>query len=164
MDRSQYFASGVALDADTLLSDWRWLIGISPYAIHRVTAFGGLFLQAASGEIYFLDTTDANFRRIAGSTEELEALWEDREARRYLLKSYLVRELRHKGIVLPPGKCYSWQIPPHLGGEPSPDNAEVTDLFVHVSVSGQLHRQTRALPPGSTVDRFLVDVPEPPDA
>jgi hypothetical protein len=59
--------SSNTFDADTLLSDWRWLIGPAPYTVHRVTAFGDLFLQAPSGDIHFLDTTDAGFRRVASS-------------------------------------------------------------------------------------------------
>jgi hypothetical protein len=33
--------------------------------------------------------------------------------------------------------------------------------MVHVSILGQLHRQTRAMPPDTTIDEILVDEPLP---
>ena len=83
----------------------------------------------------------------------------DRHNRRAWLKGFLVRDLRRAGIVLGPGQCYGHKIPHHLGGVPGIENIEPVDLMVHVSVLGQLHRQTRALAPGTSIDEIRVVQP-----
>jgi hypothetical protein len=45
----------------------------------------------------------------------------------------------------------------HLGGKAGIENIEPTDLTVHISTLGQLHRQTRAMSPGTTIDEIRVD-------
>jgi len=49
---------------------------------------------------------------------------------------------------LAPGECYGCKTPLSLGGQLEEDNFERTDLQVHYSILGQLHRQTKHLPPG----------------
>jgi hypothetical protein len=162
MDRSQHFIAADSFDVDALLTDWRWLVGMGPYSVHRATAMGSLFLRRPDGDIYFLDSTHGSFDRVAGSPEEFEALWEDRHKRRYLLQAYLVRELRNLGVALGPGQCYSWKIPPHFGGEPLAKNIEPADLLVHMSLQGQLHKQAHALPPGTLITEVYIGAPDPP--
>ena len=59
----------------------------------------------------------------------------------------LVGDLIAGGKRLAPGQCYSYKIPPVLEGEIAPANFEPTDLSVHFSVLGQIHRQIKDTPP-----------------
>jgi hypothetical protein len=86
---------------------------------------------------------------------------EDRHNRKAWLQTFLVRELRNRGLELGPGQCYGPKTPYVLGGEPGSENIEVVDLRVHVSILGQLHRQAQEMPPGCVIDGIRVDAPEP---
>lgn len=161
VDLSQYFISTNGIDADALLGDWRWLIGDGEYRLHKATAMGSLFLESPDGAIHFLDPTHAEFRRVAGSADELEELLADRQNRRDLLLSFFVRDLRERGVHLAPGKCYSWKVPLHLSGEPSTENIKPADLSIHVYVLGQLHEQTRRMKLGTVINEIRIVGPKP---
>src|SRR5688572_5684050 len=44
-------------------------------------------------------------------------------------------------------------------GQLEADNFEHTDLQAHYSILGQLHRQTRHLPPGTKIDSIKIESP-----
>jgi hypothetical protein len=69
----------------------------------------------------------------------------------------LVGDLITSGVRLSPGKCYSYKKPPILGGEIEPANFEPTDLSVHFSVLGQIHRQVKDLPPGTKITKIRIE-------
>ena len=149
------------LDGDRLLSEWRWLVGDEPISIQAIAAVGNLFLKRESGRIYLLEIEDGTCECISESTEQLEKQLGDRHNRRAWLQGFLVRELRQRGVVLGPGQCYGKKTPYHLGGAAGIENVEPVDLMVHVSILGQLHRQTRAMVPRTTIDEIFVDWPPP---
>jgi len=144
---------------EKLLSDWRWLIGDEPITIQAVAAVGNLFLRGESGRIFLLEIEDGTCECIAESAAQFEEKLGDRHNRRAWLQGFLVRDLRRAGIVLGPGQCYGQKIPHHLGGEAGMENIEPVDLMTHVSILGQLHKQTRAMPPGSSIHEIRVDQP-----
>lgn len=148
------------IDAEKLLSDWRWLIGQKAISIQAIAAIGNLFLKGESGRVYLLEIEDGACDCIAESVEEFQQKLGDRHNRRAWLKGFLVRELRQKGILLEPGQCYGQKVPSHLGGDGGlAKDHEPINLTTHVSILGQLHGQTRDLPPGSTVDEVRVQPP-----
>ena len=152
-----YFIPSNNLDAEALLSEWRWLIGSKRISILAVAAVGNLFLKGESGRIYLLEIEDGTGDCVAESTEEFQNKLNDRHIRRLWLQGFLVRELRQKGILLATGQCYGQKVSFHLGGEGGlAENHEPIDLATHVSILGQLHRQTRDLPPGSPIDMISV--------
>ena len=59
--------------------------------------------------------------------------------------------------MLAEGQIYSYKTPPVLGGEYSTDNLEPTGIAVHFSVLGQIHRQVKDLPPGTKIDRIVIE-------
>jgi hypothetical protein len=139
------------LPFDSLLSDWRWLV--SPdFTPVLMTVFGDLFLRDKSGRIHFLDLMSGEFKPVAESQEEFDRLCEDRERRRSWFVAFLFTEVRKRCGDLSAGQCYSCEKPLSLGGELEPENFERTDLQVHYSILGQLHRQTRHLSPGTKID------------
>ena len=155
-----YFLPTDGLRADDLLSNWRWLIGDGPIELLAVAAIGNLFLKGPSGRVYLLEIEDGDCQCIADSADRFRELLGERHNRTAWLQTFLVRELRNLGRGLEPGQCYALKVPAVLCGERGIEKVEVTDLRVHVSMLGQIHRQVRALPPGSTIDEIRIDAPE----
>lgn len=151
-DRSTYFATGEDWPTEAMLASWQWLIGTTPYAIHRVTVVGNLFLRDPAGAILFLDTTDGQLERVADSADKFDALFDSTDNRRRFLWTAFVRELQKDSPQLNRGQCYGWKVSPCLGGEIALENMEPTDVATHVSLQGQLHEQTRSPAPGTRID------------
>ena len=150
------------LQFDSLLSDWRWLV--SPdFTPVLMTAFGDSFFRGKSGGVHFLDLMCGEFKQVAGSQEEFDRLCEDRERRRSWFIGFLLMEVRKLRGELAAGECYSCEIPLSLGGQLDAENFERTDLEVHYSILGQLHRQTKHLPAGTKIDKISI-VPPREDA
>jgi hypothetical protein len=47
-------------------------------------------------------------------------------------------------------------VPSVLGGSFESANVEVVSAMVHFSIMGQLHEQTRHLPPGTKISQFKI--------
>ncbi len=147
------------VDRAALLADWEWMIGRSRRPI-LVSAIGDAFVQdTRDGTVHQLDTAFAELEQVAASEDELRALLDDREFVIERLAAQLFGDLRGAGLELGPGQVYSWKTPPALGGKVALDNAEVADLEVHFSVTGQLHRQIAELPEGTPIESIRIDEP-----
>jgi hypothetical protein len=140
-----YLLATGGLDPQSLLAEWRWLIGDHPFAIRAAATVGNLFLQNRAGEVFLIEVEDGTCERIARTGDEFEAMLADRRSRGAWLQTYLVRELRRDGMTLGPGQCYGRKVPLLFGGGPEGaelrDAYEPIDLAAHVSILGQLHRQ-----------------------
>ena len=145
-----------ALPLDALLSDWRWLV--SPdFAPVLMTTFGDLLLCDQSGRIHFLDLMSGVFKQVAESQDKFDRLCEDREQRCSWFIGFLVTEVRKLRGELAAGECYGCKTPLSLGGQLEAANFERTDIQVHYSILGQLHQQTRHLPPSTKIDSIKVE-------
>lgn len=144
------------LSFDKLLGDWRWLVP-EKYTPVMMTAFGDLFLRDEFGRIHLLDLMAGELNIVASSERLFEQYCEDREKRRAWFLGFLVPELRRVRGALLDGECYSCKKPLSLGGEVTADNFEKEEIFTHYSVLGQLHQQTRDLPPGTRINIVRVN-------
>ena len=144
--------------ADDLLRDWRWLLGDSMHLL-LVSSIGDMFLADAEGRVFWLDTGAGQLREIAGSEKEFKQLMQQQENADQWFIPQLVGDLMARGIRLAPGQCYSYKKPPILGGEIEPGNFEPTDLSVHFSVLGQIHRKVKDLPPGTKISDVNIEGP-----
>jgi hypothetical protein len=97
------------------------------------------------------------FKQVAQSQEEFERLCEDKEQRRRWFLGFLFMEVRKLRGELAAGECYSCEIPLSLGGQLEPENFERTEQDVHYSILGQLHHQTKHLPPGTRIDSIKIE-------
>ena len=151
------------LNRSSLMSDWRWLIDSSQSRIGRwlkpptklpilLTASGNAFLQNGSdGSVHFLDTIDGKLEQTSSSSEEFRSqLLKPPFVERYFSVA-MIGSLRDSGASLPPGKIYSFRVPPVLGGRFEAENIELTDIEVHFSISGQIHRQVANTPAGTPI-------------
>jgi hypothetical protein len=144
------------LSFDSLFSDWRWLV--SPeFTPVLMTAFGDVFLCDASGAIHFLDSKSGTFEKVADSQGAFEMLCEAPVHQHGWFADFLLAELRKAHGELAIGECYSCKTPLSLGGTLEVDNFERMDLEVHLSILGQIHQQTRHLPPGVTINSVRIE-------
>ncbi len=144
------------LDRDTLLEDWRWLIGPSKLPI-LLTASGNAFVQDADDEtVHFLRIGTAELLPIAENEDAFRALLGDDAFVTNYLAVQMVGAMMQKGTRLGPGQIYSFKILPTLGGQYALENVEATDISVHFSLSGQMQQKISALPPGTVIDSFSI--------
>ena len=68
----------------------------------------------------------------------------------------MVALLEARSDHLVSGQCYSYKIPPALGGSFESANVKNVSAMVHFSVMGQLHEQIRHLPPGANISHFKI--------
>ncbi len=118
---------------------------------------GDLILVDESRRFHFLDMINGKVEALADSEKELWTLLADRETRKKLLLTFVVRDLRDKGKTLAPGECYSPDHPLILGGDLSDDNLRPCDIRVHASMQGQIHEQVRHLPPGTKISNIRIE-------
>jgi Domain of unknown function (DUF1851) len=161
LDRRECFIDVSAISAEDLLRDWRWLIGDQPYELLHGTAFGDLFLRDGTGRVLFLDTMEGTLKPFAPSERDLDIVLGDRLVRRKILMPRVVEELREAGKHLGPGQCYSPDVPPVLGGQLDEENLGPTDVRVHASLMGQVHRQVKHLPHGTKIADVQIEGPGP---
>ena len=141
---------------DSLLEDWRWLVQPNFTPI-LMTAFGDLFLRDVSGRIHFLDVMAGEFQLVADSEEEFNRLCENEEQREKWFCSGLLSEVRKLHGDLARGECFSCKVPLSLGGELTAANFDRLDCAVHYSVLGQIHEQTKYLPPGTKIGEIKME-------
>jgi len=145
------------LDRSSLLEDWRWLIGETKQPI-LIAAIGNAFLEdEIDGSIHILDVGPGELRPIASSVDEFRELLTQRNFVMDELCAEIIDKLIQMGRKLAPGQVYGFVKPPSLGGAYAPENHEPTDIEVHFSLLGQVHRQTHALPPGSPIRQVSIE-------
>lgn len=144
------------LPQTTLLEDWEWLIGTTKQPI-LLTAVGDAFLKdTVDGSIHWLAVGNADFRPIASDIHEFRSLLTD-EA--FVLDYFAVEALlalKEAGVTLGPGQIYSLKVPPILGGKYALDNIAPTNIAVHFSITGQIYRQVKDMPPGTKITGFEI--------
>ena len=139
------------LDRRSLLKEWEWLIGSTKLPI-LLTASGDAFVQdIEDGSVYVLDTGDGSIHQVANSVENFQSLLGKSDFVANYFAVQMVGDLLAVGQHLSPGQIYSYKQPLVLGGECVLDNIERTDIAVHFSIAGQIHRQVSGLPVGTHV-------------
>jgi hypothetical protein len=133
-----------------LLSDWRWLVGEQAELI-LVGSLGDLFLRDETGRILWLDCGSGQISVVAGANDEFRGLLQQPEQVNDWFLPQLVGDILQSGKQLAPGECFSYKVPPMMGGQVEPDNFEATDLSVHCSICGQIARKIRTLPDGTPI-------------
>jgi hypothetical protein len=140
--------------SDKLTEDWIWLIGQDKKVI-MISAIGDMFLMADDKSIYWLDVGLGKLNSIANDIQEFNTKLKDIEQVNDWFMIDLTTELR-SDKKLKDGQVYSYKKLTIMGGEYGTDNFEPTDLEVHFSFAGQLHRQIKDLPDGTRIDKINI--------
>ena len=153
MDLLRRLPSDVLIEA---LSDWHWIPEVAGKSPLAATAFGDVFLEGDDG-VWFLDTVEGKLTLEWESPASLQAQLNTAEGQDRYLMAGLARAAYEAGLAPGDREVFSFKVPPVLGGPLVPDNLEVGDLGVALSVAGQIHQQVKDLPPGSTITGVTID-------
>ena len=140
---------------DRALAEWQWLpdlVGKQPMA---TSAFGDVFLRANDG-VWFLDTVEGTLTREWDSPEALQAQLNTADGQDRFLLAGLATAAFATGLAPDESEVLGFKIAPVLGGAFEPENVEVIDLVVSLSIAGQVHRQVKDLPRGTSIAGFAV--------
>lgn len=133
-----------------MLRDWHWILPPS-LEVWIVTRFADMVIVQDDGSVWFLDTGGGSFKRIADSRDHFADLAEDPDTFSNWFMAPAVDEMVAAGHLLSAAQCYSFRLPPGLGGDYVPPNYMVTDIHVHLSIHGQIFGKTKDLPDGTKV-------------
>jgi len=148
----------VHLNRKLLLSDWEWLIGKKLPIL--LTAGGNAFVQDASdNSIYFFDVDLGSLTIVAKNIEEFRLFLQKPDFVANYFSVQMVGDLIQSGLTLPKGKIYSFKVLPMLGGKLELSNVEISDIEVHFSITGQIHKQCKNLPYGTSINKVELRLP-----
>ncbi len=98
------------IDWQKCLQHWAWLLREMPeFNVWIVTRFAEIFVVSKDGEIWFLSTANATFKKIAHSKEEFAAFIDDR-LDHYFMPD-VIRQLENSGMRLNNKECYGFHLP-----------------------------------------------------
>jgi hypothetical protein len=144
------------VEMNQLLHEWEWLM-CEPMRPILLTALGDVFAQGNSRAVYFLDANIGTIEQIAANGDEFQNRLRDVRFVTEKLLPARILELRKAGITLKPGEVYSHSHPMVLGGEDTDENVAPTHVSVHLSLYGQIHRQIKDLPEGTSISEFRLE-------
>ncbi|MGB0064460.1 MAG: T6SS immunity protein Tdi1 domain-containing protein [Terracidiphilus sp.] len=157
MDIHNYLIEQEGKNWTEFVSSWGFLLPES-FKIWMVNRFGDMVLVLKDGSVHFFDVGVGTLRPVADNREHFCTLVDlDDNADNWFLIT-LTDECVAAGILLAPNQCYSFKIPPILGGEFAVQNVAPTDLAVHYSFMADICRQAKDLPKGTRV-KIVVDRP-----
>jgi hypothetical protein len=139
------------------LESWTWVPGLTDKKPTIASPFGDVFLQSSDGAYWILDLLEGQLRQCASSAAELQAVLDTPDGQDELLLGGLAHAAWQAGIVPDASQVLTFTIPPVLGGSFAVTNIEVSDFVVTVNLAGQLHEQTRDLPPDTPISGFTID-------
>jgi hypothetical protein len=152
-----YLVVNLSLDEmESLLIDWRWLIGDEKRAI-LVAASGGVFFTDVGGRVFWLETGGGKFTEVASSVIEFEtALIQEANQMEWLLAPVIER-LRNDGMQLTFGQCYGYRTLPVLGGAYDGENRFPVPAHKHIGFTGYVHNKIKDLPDGTKISLKWTD-------
>jgi hypothetical protein len=137
-----------------LRQEWEWLLG---YAWNPIlfSAIGDVFFVLPAGTVWWLSTATGDLEQVAESQVAFHGLLDTDAVDEWFLPG-LVEALIAHGQVLADGQCYSYRIfPVFAQGNFSVENLFCLDQKEHFRIAGQIHRQIRNSPDGSSVEILL---------
>ena len=152
----------VPSDPKEYLESWKWLLkeSFEPLA---VTAFGDWFLRDREGRIHRLSVGEGQFAMVANTIAEFHQVRAAPGNIDHWFMPALVAELRKTGkilerdVKLAEPNCYSYVIPPFLGGSAELKNIRMLALSVHMFLWGSVCQRLQGLPPGTRASRIDID-------
>jgi hypothetical protein len=138
-----------------LLAEWRWLLG-GHVRLAGWSSSGDLFVTDARGSVSRLDTGAGELELVAASGTEFQRMLSDPARADDLLLLSVVHEFEQRHGALRPGECLGFTTLPILGGAYTIENRFRLRVAEHAAVSGDLHRQLRDLPDGTSVSIKII--------
>jgi hypothetical protein len=150
MKLADYIIDHKNVDWPTVLADWTWLLP-EELTVWLMNRYGDLFLVFNDGTVHLLEVGEGTITQLAENRDDF-ALKIDEDDNTYnWLMVPLVDRLIENGRKLHADRCYSFIIPPILGGEYTVENTAILSITEHYSVYASIHQQIKDLPDGTQV-------------
>ena len=147
---ADYIIDHKGIDWPTILADWAWLLP-EELTVWLMNRYGDLFFIFNDDSVHRLDLGAGTIEKLAENKEEFCCqIDEDDNANDWLMIP-LVDRLVEAGKILQAGRCYSFIIPPILGGEYSVENTATLSIAEHYGVYASIYQQIKDQPAGTKV-------------
>ena len=151
MKLTDYLLAHEEFDWPDILAGWKWLLPQGELSVLLMSRYGDLFLEFDDRSIHLLDVGNGSLEKVAEMSEDFWRKINQAESANDWLMIPLVDQLVAAGKTLGPGRCYSFIIPPVLGGEYSVENTASLNVQEHFGVYASIHDQIKELPDGAQV-------------
>ena len=151
MQVEDYLIDHQGFDWPVILADWVWLLPADEFTIWLMNRYGDLLLVFEDDTVHMLDVGNGSLEKVAGSRDEFCRRIDEGDDANVWLMIPLVNSLVDAGKVLESGRCYSFIIPPVLGGEYTVENTATQQVAEHYGVHASIHDQVKDLPDGARV-------------
>jgi hypothetical protein len=138
-----------------LLHDWLYLLP-SEFTIWMINKLGDVIVVFKDGSVHFLDLGAGQLSRIGNDGKDFASRLSHGDNSSIWLATTLIDGCRAAGMTLTENQCYSYRIPPFLGGAFAVENIEPSDIAVHYGLLGQLWSNTRSLPSGAKIEGVTI--------
>jgi hypothetical protein len=150
MELTKTFTPAVYAQA---LESWTWLDLDGKTPVFS-SLFGDVFLQASTGEWWYLDTLAGTIDQAWANRDDMMKVLATEIGEDHFLMGGLARAARDKGLLLTENQVYDFMPPPILGGDLVAENIIAQDVVLTVNIAGQIHDQVRHLPPGTPITKI----------
>ncbi len=151
LDPLDYLIDQSGIDWHTCLKGWQHLLP-STFTIWLVNRFGDLFISYPDESIHHLDIQlGVITKRGENKKEFLENLLDGTNANEWLYMNY-VDQAQNFAMLLKPGECYTFKIPPVLSGEFELENLTIAPVGDVLPFLSTVHAQIKDLPEGAAVN------------
>jgi hypothetical protein len=151
MKLTDYLLAHEEFDWPGILAGWKWLLPQGELSVLLMSRYGDLFLEFDDGSIHMLDVGNGSLEKVAENSQDFWREIDGGESANNWLMIPLVDQLVAAGRALEPGRCYSFIIPPVLGGEYTVENTASLKVQEHFGVYASIHDQIKKLPDGAHV-------------
>lgn len=146
-----YLIDHQEFDWSVLLADWAWLLPQNEFTIWLMNLYGDLFLVFEDETVHMLDVGNGSLEKLAESRDDFcRRLDKGNNANMWLMIP-LVDKLVEAGKVLNSKHCYSFIIPPVLGGQYAVENTAILQVAENYGIYASIHNQLKDIPVGSRV-------------
>jgi hypothetical protein len=138
------------------LAEWRWRLGGRARLV-ALSRAGDAFVRLANEQVWWLDCGSGSLTEVAASVVAFEHLLNQPiNAAKLLLAPVIEASVRRDG-PFQPGTCLAFTQLPILGGSYALENRWRAPATEHLGLTGELHRQLRDTPDGTSVRVDVVD-------
>jgi hypothetical protein len=150
MPLTDYLIDHASFDWKSLLHQWSWLLP-PRFTVWLMNRFGDLFIVLEDETVHMLDVGAGTLQKICDSRDTFAEMLDHADNANNWLMIPLIDQLVAREMTLGEGECYSYKLPPVLGGSYQIDNIFVLAIPKHYGAYGSIHSQLKDLPDGSQV-------------
>jgi hypothetical protein len=152
MNINDYLIDQTGKDWTRILRPWMPPLPAN-FTLWLVNRFGDLFVvdDDGGGSVSMLDVGTGGFHKVADSRDHFAQLIDQGDNANNWLLLPLVDRCRAAGIVLTANQCYTFKLPPMLGGKYVLSNVAPIDIDVHYAFAAEMYQQAKDAPIGASV-------------